>query len=68
MPKETHGFCWNSRRWIALMDLRMKYPEACLTKGQGCANCAYFENKPATPYIKSILRALKDAGTEERHE
>jgi hypothetical protein len=42
------------------MDLRMKYPEACLTKGQGCANCAYFENKPATPYIKSILRALKD--------
>lgn len=64
MPKETQGFCWNSRRWIALMDLRMKYPEACLSKGQGCDNCAYFENRTATPYIKSILLALKDASQE----
>jgi len=52
------GFCWNSRRWVVLMDLRMSYPEACPSRGMGCAGCSYFEEREQTAYVRRVLRIL----------
>jgi len=58
---EKAEFCWNSRRWIELMVLRLGAPDTCpnqkmqLTK---CEECGYYEMREPTKYLLYIRKVL----------
>lgn len=54
-------FCHNSRRWISLMVFKGRPPNSCPyadTHFMDCGNCAYWELKEETSYIKKIMEIL----------
>jgi hypothetical protein len=63
---ETMAFCWNSRRWVILLDIFGSL-ETCPERGMGerdCIGkgCGYYEERKPTEYAKELYRKIRSLG------